>query len=169
MTLILTALTPQHIVQVSDRRFVWTDSSGQIVKHEDGNIKAVITPGFACSYTGLAKLGTGDTAEWIAIELSDHILDPDGGISALLTAAQQEVKRQTTPQRPLAIVCAGWGRSQPGSIESRIMVITNFAEDIRGTPHDFVIQMISLRKERQSLVYSKGQPLHSSELNLNPA
>ena len=164
MTLILIALTLDHIVQVSDRRFVWLNASEQIVRTEDSHIKAVVTPRFARSYTGLAELGNGDTADWIATELSSHIKDHDAGVSALTAAARQEVNKQKTQKRPLAIVTAGWVHMKSGGTEARAIVISNFAEDTRGTPDDFVTRVISLKKERQSLVYPKGQPFYVSEI-----
>lgn len=163
MTLILTALTPEHVVQVSDRRVVWLEASGRILKTNDEHIKAVITPGFACGYTGIADLGNGDTADWIATELSDHIFEPDGGITALTIAVGQHVNTVKRSEQRLAIVCAGWVNKKSGGPIPRATVISNFDQITFRPAGKFSAQVISIAKSRHSCVYPSGQPLHRSE------
>lgn len=110
MTPVLTALAPDHIVQVSDRRGLVTHMDGT-QDLLDGHVKAVVTPRFVCSYTGVALLPAGvtnDTADWIAIQLSDHIDDGDGGVSALVDRAREDFASLGCSDLPLEIVTAGW-------------------------------------------------------------
>ncbi|MGH9877577.1 MAG: hypothetical protein ACRD5H_08055, partial [Nitrososphaerales archaeon] len=164
MTLILTALSPEHVVQVSDRRVVWREPSGEIKKTEDERIKAIITPYFACSYSGLAELGKGDTAKWIGIELSDHICDTDRGISALTSAVEKQVHKQKFTGRPLTIMCAGWFSLSDDPIKSRAVAISNFDENTGRVLNKFSTLVLFPQKGRDSTVIPKGQPLHSREL-----
>jgi hypothetical protein len=99
MTLVLSALTPRQLVQVSDRRVVFRYPSGKETLR-DGHVKAVITQGFACSYSGVADLG-GDTADWLAVLLSDHAEAPDGGISMIGPAAEKELAKRGLSDEPL--------------------------------------------------------------------
>ncbi|MCW5799983.1 MAG: hypothetical protein KIT40_15915 [Nitrospira sp.] len=164
MTLLLTALTPRHIVQVSDRRVVW-QKNDQIVKTEDSYVKAVLTSSFACSYTGLANLGSGDTADWIATVLSDHTTDPDRGITSLMQAATQQLSRRTGDNQKLGIVCAGWiVKSETKRFMPRATVISNFGAS--SINHEFQAQTISVHAGRLSCVFPQGQIVHQEELDV---
>ncbi|HKC98997.1 MAG TPA: hypothetical protein VKG20_13245 [Methylomirabilota bacterium] len=159
MTQILTALTPRHIVQVSDRRVVWTDkSSGEVTRQRDGYVKAVITPSFACSYTGIADLGGRDTAEWLAVTLSDHVNDLDGGVRALATTAEQATDPPYFQNRPLAIVCAGW--TQRGSAVVPLLTVINKPPSGQRT----TLAQGKIANGRMSCVVPAGQYLHKDEL-----
>ena len=157
MTQILTALTPRHIVQVSDRRVVWIDRSGKVTRQQDGYVKAVITPAFACSYTGIADLGATDTAEWLAITLSDHINDADGGIRPLATAVKQGTDTPRYRERSLAIVCAGWVQRE-GAVVPRLTLIE------KSPMNTFNMVSIDVAKGRMSCVVPAGQYLHKDEV-----
>jgi hypothetical protein len=165
VTLVLTALTPSHIVQVSDRRVVRRWPSGRIDKL-DGRIKAIITPVFACSYTGSAILGGVDTGEWIATILSDHVTDHDGGLEALRVAAGAELANRQLNDHPLAIACVGWtpGDKDP---EPLLVALANF--DVRDytasrTSQDLTVFNVRRKKGRRTLVFPLGQPLLTTEM-----
>lgn len=102
LTLLLTALTPDCIVQVSDRRAV----DGPDI--QDGVTKAVLTPNLACSYTGVADLGQ-DTAEWLALGLAEHASDPDAGLQALAGSLSYAFREPKFSGRGLTVVTAGGG------------------------------------------------------------
>jgi hypothetical protein len=160
MTLILTALAPRHIVQVSDRRVVWMDAGGRVTRKKDGYVKAVITPSFACSYTGIAELGAGDAAAWLATTLSDHIHETDGGLGSLAAAAQQAVDIPRLKNQELAIVVAGW--VQRGS---RIVAkLTSLSISYRDELPAFTKESIEISPGRKSCVFPAGQRLQPSEL-----
>lgn len=71
MTLILTCLTKDFVVQASDRRLTETTSEKE-VKFKDQNNKALIYRNhFAFAITGMAKLIDIDTIDWAANRLSE--------------------------------------------------------------------------------------------------
>jgi len=166
MTLILTALTPNHIVQVSDRRVVRRWPSGRIEKFE-GRTKAVVTPVFSCSYTGIAEIAGTDTGEWIATTLSDHLRDADGGLEALRLAAGLKLSGGGLNSEPLAIACVGWTPTNDAMPEPLLIALANF--DIRDysalqPSPDFTRFDIRCREGRRSLVFPLGQPLQLTEM-----
>jgi len=161
MTLILTALTPKHIVQVSDRRVVRVGPSGEIQKTEDERIKAIITPWFACSYSGPAELGNNDTAEWLALQLSDHICKSDGGISHLGPAIQQQATLQNVRNQPFSMVCAGWfGKDERKPLA---FVISNVDHRDGHPLNKFQTIQFSIKEGAVSVVMATGVPLTRSE------
>lgn len=163
MTLLLTALTPERIIQVSDRRIVLRYPSGREEPRER-HVKAIITQRFACSYTGIANLGNGDTADWIATELSDHVNDQDGGIASLGEAARRALAARNAANQRLDIVCAGWIQERGSNfIKPRATIITNYSPDVGVSP-EFSIVTINVKERRSSCVFPAGQPLHQQEL-----
>jgi hypothetical protein len=126
MTLILTALTPRHIVQVSDRRVV--EGAVQFDEH----VKAVVTDAFACAYTGVAELDarTGipefdhDTAYWLGLLLSDHVGDADRGIQAIASAAEHEMQASRYDGYTVTVVCAGWAPMEDGGYRPMATVVS---------------------------------------------
>lgn len=157
MTLLLTALTPNHVVQVSDRRLTWPDGS-----FKDGFVKAVVTPRFACTYTGLA----GDTAKWIARRLASHFGEEDGGFDALARDLALACRSMGFVGRPLAVVSCGWivRDSAPFPV---VRVISNF------DPHAAVIDVqrafgfvnFETQPDRLSSVIPLGQSVYPNELS----
>lgn len=163
MTLVLTALTPKHIVQVSDRRVVQYGSSGRIEKTEDERIKAIITPWYACSYSGPANLGDGDTAEWAAIRLSDHVCEADGGRSRLALAMQQETTLKNIRNQPFHIVCAGWVFKED-ELRPLLTVSSNISVQTGQFVGRFETMQYDPKKGEISTVIPIGVQLHESEI-----
>jgi hypothetical protein len=159
MTLVLTALTPKHVVQVSDRRVTLQYRDGREYAR-DNHVKAVVTQWFACSYTGIADLGGSDTADWLALMLSDHVNDVDGGISALAKTLHETVGAPTDGSRRLAVVCAGW-RGELGSMEPMATLMTNFGAV--GDTHDFHLLQFNVPRGRRSNVLAAPPILTASE------
>ncbi len=84
MTLILSTLTENNLIQVSDRRFMSLD--GTLV--EDDRNKSLIWQGSLRGFTGIASLGPErSTPLWLA-----HILSRQTDLQAALA----EVARQAT-------------------------------------------------------------------------
>lgn len=105
MTLILTALTRQTIVQVADMRLTNT-RTGRVV--DDSSAKMVVYGGrFLFSYTGPACMGSEPTARWLATVLAG-VTDPGNLLETLAKEAQKVIKTYPPAQRHLAIVGAGW-------------------------------------------------------------
>jgi len=78
MTLNLTALSSDFVVQVSDRQLTHVSTSGSIVVDEDNANKAVILNCseslLAITFTGLGKLGTTRVDEWLVDVLQNQAL-----------------------------------------------------------------------------------------------
>jgi hypothetical protein len=110
VTLILTCLTHEQIVQVSDRRLTTID--GKPI--DDTANKAIFyAPAAAFSYTGIAQIGSKRTHEWIVDQLT-------GGqqIGDVLDGLQNALNN-TVPQLPysykgLAVVGCFWATRPPG-------------------------------------------------------
>jgi hypothetical protein len=155
MTLILTAMTPRFIVQVSDRRLTW--DSGRF---RDGFVKAVVTRGFACSYTGIASLD-GDTAKWIAKRLAAHDSDPDGGLQAVMNAAAAACRASRYAKRPLAILAVGWHMQGP-LVTPSTTLISNFHPT--GKVGAFMRGQLTIGSGRVSTVVPVGALIREDEL-----
>ncbi len=159
MTLVLSALTPRHIVQVSDRRVVLRYRSGGETKR-DGHVKAVVTQQFACSYTGVADLA-GDTAELAChLPVRPHRRASSGGIESLGAAAGKDCAARGLVGEALAIVCVGWTEheQQPVLIAT---VVSNFGP--HGIEQRFEVTQITIPEGRPSAVFPTGAASDSIE------
>ena len=113
MTLILTCLTHEQIVQVSDRRL--TTRAGKPV--DDAANKAIFyAPAGAFSYTGIARIGSKKTHEWIADQLTigARARQPIGDVLNRLQAALNNTVPQLRGYNGLAVVGCLWATRQPG-------------------------------------------------------
>lgn len=116
MTLIITALADDAVVQVSDRRLTRADGS---VVAEDAN-KAIC---FDCAdahvslaYTGLASIGTTRTDHWLVELLADNRLASETFPKAVETVARLATERfralrHLGERRRLSLVFGGFGPS----------------------------------------------------------
>jgi hypothetical protein len=126
MTLVLSLITESWAIQVSNRRLVWLDAAGGIVRKDDERNKAVVWCNrLAFAYTGLAELGPmrEATDEWLARELAESWTDAgaveqsqDAVVAAIADRATAAMKRPRIArgvpphQRRHAFVGAGWAR-----------------------------------------------------------
>ncbi|MDO8683870.1 MAG: hypothetical protein Q7N50_10360, partial [Armatimonadota bacterium] len=110
VTLILTCLTHEQIVQVSDRRLTTMDGKP---KCDAANKAIVYAPAAAFSYTGIAQIGSKRTDEWIMDQLtgSQQIGDV---LDGLQNALNNTVPKLHYPYKGLAIVGCFWATRQPG-------------------------------------------------------
>ncbi len=142
MTLILTCVTSQFVVQVSDRRLTRA-SDGQIV--ENPHNKALFVCGYATyAFAGLATMGRTPTDHWLMNHLAGK-RDPLEELKTTTEAATQVLRNQTfgsaSPQqrrlwRKVAFVGGGYvglkrperfGRStQADNLHPFLAVISNF-------------------------------------------
>ncbi len=127
-------------------------------------MKAVVTPRFACTYTGVASLGR-DTAKWIARRLSAHVTEPDGGVVALTNALAAVCQSSRFVGRPLAVVLCGWVPGDSSAIP-RITAISNFDPRLPALQvgPSFSIGQIDISPGRASAVYPLGQVVREDEL-----
>ncbi len=118
MTLILSCMTHEHTLQVSDRRLI-NVRTGRLISNKTN--KAVLVCGhFGFGYTGVAKLENEDVDEWLTRVLSDSALKgPKDSMEALrvrATEAVRQLQSRLSPQeRRVAFVGAGWNRPPSSS------------------------------------------------------
>src|SRR2546423_1303587 len=70
MTMILTCLTKDYVVQASDRRISYLD--GKTPSEDQSNKALVYGNHFVFAYTGKARLVSTSTIEWAAERLSER-------------------------------------------------------------------------------------------------
>jgi hypothetical protein len=131
VTLIITALADDSVVQVSDRRLTWPDGS----LYSENATKAIC---IACSdarlslaYTGLARIGTTSTDRWLVdtlIESGAALKTFPELVESLATIATMRFRRLTElgDRRGLTLILSGFG--PPGPM---MALVSNF-EDSTG-------------------------------------
>ena len=111
MTLAMTAITPQVVVQLADMRLT-NIRTGTVV--DEATAKLVSYLGrFSFAFTGPACVNRTPTAEWIATILRQHA-DPSEAPLALARAADRALAAYEPALKRYAIVGGGWlstGRS----------------------------------------------------------
>src|SRR5947208_4367655 len=123
MTLVLSALTQHEVIQVSDRRFTYTQPDGSIVSQNDEKNKAVLFCGrLMFSFTGRGDLGKDRRTDlWLAERISEVLAETEPGDQAVLlrglAAKATALFRRAYRGQRHAFVAAGWGRcvDQPTS------------------------------------------------------
>jgi hypothetical protein len=117
MTLILSFLTPEYVLQASDRRFVRENAAGDVIYCDDERNKAIFWRGrVAYAFAGLADLGDkGRTDLWLGRQLFEARNSPN--MNAVLTrlagACDREFARERNAKlspaaRVQDFVCVGW-------------------------------------------------------------
>lgn len=131
MTLILSCLTPEYIVQVSDRRL--TMPNGEIF--DDSANKAIVFLGHACiAYTGIAAIGSQRTDEWITNQLVGQP-SLEQAINRLKDALNQTIPRLRVPNKHLTVVIDWWGMPTPDSpYTSSSTILTNAYDPVTRSP-----------------------------------
>lgn len=133
MTLVLSFLSPQHVVQVSDRRVTWLDgpNAGQIAD-DDQNKAVLVLNRFAISYSGLATIDGIRTDDWIA-KLSSGVrpCSPQRLVTSLRDSATAAFRtRHGDPRfKRHAFVLAGWVRHAPEAPLAPIVIAVSNALD----------------------------------------
>ena len=121
MTLILTAMTPNTLVQVSDMRLTdtWT---WKVV--DETTAKMVVYEGRAMwAFAGPACMGDRPTAVWLANLLAGN--GPDEIVDAIRRSADAILRRYPERARRLAVVAAEWHGSNEALVP-RYRQIANF-------------------------------------------
>jgi hypothetical protein len=148
MTLILTVQTRKHAVQVSDRRITTCHADGRTEIADDDENKAIYVIGHGCnfvaSFTGLARVGTSPTADWLATRVSalGPGLQKMERIKEELSGPTIEQLRRLAPQSPngrldTTIVLAGYMR--PSRV-GKLFDVISFTDAIStGSPWHFNI------------------------------
>jgi hypothetical protein len=133
MTLVLSFLSREQIVQVSDRRvtLVTGPQVGDVLD-DDRNKIIVVHNRFVISYSGLAEIGRTRTDEWIVTISRDvRPYSPKGLVNAIrqhATIAFRGLHIDPALKRH-AFVLAGWVRLSPGAGLAPIVIAISNALD----------------------------------------
>ena len=170
MTLLITCLTPEYLVQISDRRLTRLDGT----LYDDESNKAVFyLPGMVFAYTGLAEVNGIRTDEWLT-----SILEPGLDLRRLTDSIAQKATRKfatvRSPYRHLAIVGGFWVRTGESTNQAGFCVISNFYGIRPGdgkfgplpTASSEFRAFISMKSpEIPFAVFGAGQPLSKRQIN----
>lgn len=171
MTMILTCLTKDIVVQASDRRLTCRRGKKIIPKVDNRNKALIYKNHYVFAYTGLADLGVNNTPiDWAAKVLSS-VANLDVGLSLLKDRASElmnshYISRFPVRQRRLAFIGAGFAhREEDGKLVRRpvYLIISNFMGsngDWLEQPYQkFSIFTIPLTEESNFKLFIAGQPL----------
>ncbi len=178
MTLILTYLANDYIVQASDRRLSYWDGQKVVVTDHDSNKALIYKNRFVFAYTGLADLpvrknglDTYQSAiDWAAQQLSegknleDAVYHLKYRVTELMNS--NRIRKLPEPKRRLAFVGAGFDEIESGSKRIRRplrIVIENFIEDdgaLLDQPRDEFRVHCDPLKNRDAALFVAGQQLH---------
>jgi len=164
MTLILTCLTYEHIVQVADRRLTLPDGT----LYDDDTNKAVFYCGrVAVAYTGLAQMEGKPTAEWIGSCMKDAA-QAESAMNHVAERAERHFRQTNARDKRLAVVATGWATlrgAQP--LRPFICVASNFMTDSwewePSASERMVARTIFLDEKSSHLVFAAGQNLTREE------
>jgi hypothetical protein len=97
LTIIVTALLPDHVIQVSDRKLTWSVGT-KVVRQEDRWNKATVFGDWATiAYTGPARLSDQRTDQWITETISPVTAVDEAiccnGVNHRLTASQSSYSK----------------------------------------------------------------------------
>lgn len=154
MTIILTCMTPTYIIQASDRRLTLRGSGEVADDHANKAVAFNFETVFG--YTGISQVKKGNVRidRWIA-----DTLKPDLTLEENLEHIRMQLDQDTHPKEPLAVVCACWATTIPGTKHSAcISVISNFYDQDGNilTPTD--------KFRRVGLVVNPGVPIAFHEV-----
>lgn len=180
MTLVLTALTQDEVIQVSDRRFTYLRGAS-VLRRDDENNKAVLFCGrLMFAFTGLGDLGMErQTDLWFAHRICDVIAEANqpGDQASVLNGVRAKAtdlfrKPRYRGQRH-AFIGAGWARfnpnrpdapASPDEMQPYLALISNFHDGQRELPTastEFSLLVRILRAE--VLVFDTPNHLASDE------
>src|SRR5438034_1392214 len=168
MTLILTCLTKDYVVQASDRLLSYSDNR----KKNDSNKALIYCNRFVFAYTGLANIHDRyeSSIDWAAEQLSkgknleDAVHYLKNRVTDLMNS--NRIRRFHAHQRQLAFVGAGFDEAEAGKKRKRRalrIVISNFIEEdgtLLNQPRDmFSVQFDPLPENRLAELLVAGQRL----------
>lgn len=164
MTLILTCLTNDYVVQAVDRRLTKPDGTFS----DDDTNKALFWCGRAAiSYTGPSKIEGESTPDWIGKRMSEV---PQARIEPVMKYVAERVDKYFRENKDkikkFAIVAAGWAKV-PDELRPYIYVASNFMTDTwewKDSPSDRMsLNFKVMPKSSPHVVNAAGQILATSE------
>lgn len=166
MTLILSQITPDYVIQVSDRRLTRPDGS---LFDDDSNKAVLYNDHFAFAYTGLAHTSTGERRdEWLSKVLLEHSQKPFGdAVKGICSAATTEMASNSLAKnhKRSTIVGVGWITNKHGASQllPLYLSISNFqnrrGEWVSEVSDEFTAYAFSLPKGSLHWILAAGQPL----------
>lgn len=174
MTQIISVITKDYVLLASDRRLTIAEGSRQGEIVDDDTCKLVsLCNVCGIGYTGLARISSQPTHEWIARTLaSENCRDPGLASEVIIKNANVAFKRVKKSIRHQVFLIAGWAffNNMPG-VRSHFCVISNALDDrgnfLSEARDSFDRRVIALPDEKEFLWYSIGQPLRKERaLNL---
>ncbi|AMS03189.1 hypothetical protein PP487_gp30 [Gordonia phage Herod] len=166
MTLVQTLLTPNHILQVSDRRLTFPDGS---VADDSYNKAVSWCSVFSIGFTGIAYIDRRQTqpvSEFITDGLCGHrqVMPAARQLAGALTVAVD--KLTGWPDRRLSVVLAGFGREPGGRPEPMQLRISNFEIGSQRFPvhqRQFVVDQLSATPGSRFVYTTAGAELRVDE------
>jgi hypothetical protein len=174
VTLILSCLTRDYVLQVSDRRLVFVYPNGTWKLAEDDQNKAVVVNRtLIFAYTGWAKIAEQKTNLWFA-EVIKPFVDSDrlheGTLEVARRATEYFVRQRYRPELKLhTFIGVGWQRRRRDGVNVPIAVrITNALDDqcrpLARARRDFVVHKAGLRRLAGIKVLANGYPVEQARL-----
>lgn len=172
MTLILSCITRDLVVQVSDRRLTWIGGPHPGEVADDMRNKAVVVCSeLVLGYTGLGELGNRFTDEWI-VDVASSVTPPRGPniLRKLCEDAENEFRRfsLSAAQKRHAFIAAGWGLfAEGGPLTPFVASISNAFNDKWGwqarADDAFRIRMVPLPADKLFGLVPAGAALSDEE------
>lgn len=133
MTLVLTCLTKEYVLQVSDRRLTWPNGR---VADDNANKAVLLANQMAFAYTGRARVGPERTDVWLAHVLRDMSHGPAAaanGLEVIVSLGRRATEASRgvpLSQARLAFVAAGFARLAAGEpLRPYVSFISNALTD----------------------------------------
>jgi hypothetical protein len=175
VTLVLTCVAPDYVVQVSDRCMTWVRADGRIDHQDDDTNKAVFFCGhMAFAYTGLGELGSHKRTDlWLAETLPGGAKLSES-VELVRSRATSEfaappISRVAAKNRCHTFVGGGWATFK-GRLEPIISITSNFegALDGRWWKHEeaqaaFETSLLRLEGDDVAAVFPAGRGLQTEE------
>jgi hypothetical protein len=114
MTLVLSCITPNYVIQVSDRRLTWaTGPQAGKTADDDSNKALVVCNSLVVAYTGLAQVGGLKTDEWL-LDVAGSVIpyNPERVCQAIALRATSEFRNFILAKslKRHAFLISGWAR-----------------------------------------------------------
>lgn len=164
MTLVLSCVTPDFVLQVSDRRL--TTPIGGVV-NDDANKAVLLFHAMVFAYTGLAEIEGQRTDVWLTHTMRTAQSIPEA-ISLVADSATEAFKSVPLAYRMHAFAGVGWGRfDRDGPLEPLYAKVSNFYDaqgrQLPNAQPSFIATVSRLGGERYGLA-AVGQSLQQDEV-----
>ena len=171
VTMILTCLTKDYVVQASDRRLSIV-SNGNVQAVTDHSNKAIVyNRHFVFAYTGTSQFGIDHTSDWVAQRLSEeksledavfHLRDRANGVMKYFYPTSSRAK-----EKMVGFVGAGFAEMKERgswSLKPMRIMIANFVEERNGNwswSKEFGLTHEELQPGQSHKLFVSGRPLKS--------